>query len=410
MLAARPRIAILMATFDGARFLRAQLDSIRDQSVTDWRLVVSDDGSRDGTRAIVRAFAAENPGHEVTLIDGPRQGATRNFLHLLGQLRQGEWLAWCDQDDVWLPDRLARGLAALSGESPGSDAGGLAALSDGPPDPDARGLAARSGGPREPDAGGLAALSHRPPAPGAGGPTALSDKPPAPDPVGPARHAPPFALNPAVADATGGAMPDPAAPAARPALHACRTMLCAGDLTPIRPAPLYTRPASFLNALVQACTPGNTTLVNAAGAALLARAAPAAARAGVVSHDWFTYQLIAGAGGVVLRDPAQTVLYRQHPRNVMGRNDTLRARAARLAMLGAGDYGAWLAANHAALRAVAPMLTDANRAVLDQFGRTLAAPGPAAAARLARLGVYRQTRAGTAALLLAAAAGRLRGR
>ena len=313
MLAAHPRIAILMATFDGGRFLRAQLDSLVGQTVTGWRLVVSDDGSRDDTRAIVAAFAAANPGREVALIEGPRQGATRNFLHLAGQVRAGEWLAWCDQDDVWLPDRLARGVAALTAEGP-------------------------------------------------------------------------------------------------PALHACRTILCAEDLTPLGPAPLYARPASFRNALVQACTPGNTTLVNPAGAALLASAAQAAAQAGVVSHDWFTYQLIAGAGGAVIRDPAQTVLYRQPPRNVMGRNDTLRARLARAALLGGGDYGSWLAANTAALRAVADRLTATNRQVLRDFGKALGSPGPVAAARLARLGVYRQTRTGTAALLAAAAAGRLRQR
>ena len=54
------------------------------------------------------------------------------------------------------------------------------------------------------------------------------------------------------------------------------------------------------------------------------------------------------------------------------------------------------------------LLTDANLAALDGFEAALRAPGPIAATRLARLGMYRQTKAGTAALLAAAAAGRLR--
>ena len=92
----------------------------------------------------------------------------------------------------------------------------------------------------------------------------------------------------------------------------------------------------------------------------------------------------------------------------MGRNDTPRAVLARLGRLGAGDYGAWLRQNLAALAAARDVLTPANAAMRDAFAEAIDAPGPQAAARLARLGVYRQTRAGTAALLLAAAMGRLR--
>lgn len=186
-----------------------------------------------------------------------------------------------------------------------------------------------------------------------------------------------------------------------------RTILCDPDLRPLRPAPLYTRPAGFRNALVQACTPGNTMLVDPVGAALLKVAAPGAARAGVVSHDWWSYLLISGAGGQILRDPRQTVLYRQHGGNVMGRNDTPRAMLARLARLGAGDYGGWLRANLAALKAAAPLLTPENRAIMRDFAAALELSGPAASAALIRLGVYRQTRTGTAALLAAAMAGRL---
>lgn len=308
-----PRIAILLASRNGGAFIDAQLASLARQDYPHWRLVVSDDGSNDGTREAVQRFAERQPGREISLIDGPRAGATRNFLSLISAVQPGEALAFCDQDDVWLPDRLSRGAQAL--------------------------------------------FAH-----GNRGPS----------------------------------------------LHVTRTTICDEALNPLRPAPLYRRAPSFRNALVQACTPGNTMLVNPAGAELLNAGAAAAAAASIISHDWWSYQLIAGAGGRVIRDPAQTVLYRQHPDNVMGRNDTLRARIARLRGLGGGEYGSWLRANTEALSRAAALLTPDNRALLRHFAAALGASGPVAAAAFVRLGLYRQTRAGTAALLAAATAGRLR--
>ena len=308
------RIAILLASYQGERFIGAQLDSLARQEHRNWRLIVSDDGSTDGTLGILRSFAAAHPSHDIQVRPGPRQGATRNFLSMLDLVAPGEALAWCDQDDVWLPHRLSRGVAALA------------------------------------------------------------------------------------------AAPQPG----RGALHVTRTTICNEALQALRPAPLYTRPAGFANALVQACTPGNTMLVDPAGVALLTAARPGAVAADVISHDWWAYQLISGAGGRVIRDPAQTVLYRQHRGNVMGRNDTARAILARLGQLGAGDFGGWLRQNLAALNAARDLLTPENAQILEEFAAALGSPGPLAAARLARLGVYRQTRAGTAALMLAAAAGRLR--
>lgn len=308
------RIAILLASYQGERFIGAQLDSLARQDHRNWRLIVSDDGSTDGTLDILRRFAAAHPSREIQIRQGPRQGATQNFLSMIDLVAPGEALAWCDQDDVWLPHRLSRGVAAIAAA----------------PQPD----------------GGI--------------------------------------------------------------LHVTRTTICDESLRVLGPAPLYTRPPGFANALVQACTPGNTMLVDAAGVARLRAARQGAVAAGVISHDWWAYQVISGTGGQVIRDPAQTVLYRQHRGNVMGRNDTPRAILARLSRLGAGDYGGWLRQNRAAREAARDVLTPGNAAMLDAFAAAIDLPGPLAAAGLARLGVYRQTRAGTAALLLAAAAGRLR--
>lgn len=432
-------IAILLASYQGARFIGTQLDSLAAQEFPHWRLVVSDDGSTDGTPDLVREFAARHRDREITLISGPRQGATSNFLHLLAHLRDGEAMAFCDQDDLWLPDRLAVGVAALSADNaPASHARteenavadvatNASAASDRARHANAitlagavSGAATNAGGEvaagasQDADAAQDKGASSRSTS-GNSAPGRTSPESRAPDSCTPeARFAECNAPQDDDSGCDASSGPTSASPSmlgrapARPMLHVTRTTICDEALSPLRPAPLYTRPPGFLNALVQSCTPGNTMLVDPTGAALLRAAAPAALRAGVISHDWWSYLVISGAGGAVIRDPRQTVLYRQHRGNVMGRNDTPRAMLARLTQLGGGDFGGWLAANIAALKEIAPMLTPENRARLADFSVALTRPGPAAAVALARLGVYRQTRTGTAALLGAAAAGRLR--
>lgn len=133
MSAPRPaHVAILMATFNGAAFLRAQLDSLAAQDHGNWSLWVSDDGSTDATRAILAEFARTHPGRSVNLREGPRRGSTANFMSLLcAPDIRGEFYALADQDDVWLPERLSRGLelcAAVGGAAGGGAAGGGAVL------------------------------------------------------------------------------------------------------------------------------------------------------------------------------------------------------------------------------------------------------------------------------------------
>lgn len=115
-----PHIAILLATFKGAENLQAQLDSIAGQDYANWSLIVSDDGSTDRTRNIVLEFA--RAGHDVTLLDGPRRGAAANFMSLVRRFGdiapKDAWLAFCDQDDVWLPDKISRSVAALTALDP----------------------------------------------------------------------------------------------------------------------------------------------------------------------------------------------------------------------------------------------------------------------------------------------------
>ncbi len=110
-----PSVAILMATYQGETFLREQLDSFLAQTHTHWSLHVSDDGSTDGTGAIIDAFALAHPQHRVTRVDGPREGYARNFLSLTADMTyDADFIAYSDQDDIWEADKLARAVAWLS--------------------------------------------------------------------------------------------------------------------------------------------------------------------------------------------------------------------------------------------------------------------------------------------------------
>ncbi|MEJ5864511.1 glycosyltransferase family 2 protein [Pseudomonas farsensis] len=107
-------VAILMCTYNGGAFLRAQLDSISSQSHGDWSLHVSDDGSTDGTHELLRSFQHLQGAHRVHLYAGPGIGFVANFLSLT--CREGihaQFFAWSDQDDVWHEDKLQVALKWL---------------------------------------------------------------------------------------------------------------------------------------------------------------------------------------------------------------------------------------------------------------------------------------------------------
>jgi hypothetical protein len=113
-------IMILLCTYNGARFLPAQLASYLAQTHQNWSLWVSDDGSTDDTLTILRAFQqTHGAAHAVHILQGPQQGhAAANFLALLNHPDLPEGLvALSDQDDIWLPGKLARALRRIPAQS-----------------------------------------------------------------------------------------------------------------------------------------------------------------------------------------------------------------------------------------------------------------------------------------------------
>lgn len=114
-------VAILLTTFNGARFLSQQLDSILGQDHTAWTLYISDDGSTDDTLTIIESYQRELGAERVRLFHGPRRGFAQNFLSLIrNPVVTGDYFAFSDQDDRWFPDKLSRSLNRVSqaGEIP----------------------------------------------------------------------------------------------------------------------------------------------------------------------------------------------------------------------------------------------------------------------------------------------------
>jgi hypothetical protein len=113
------QVAILLSCRNGQAFLPDFLDSLLGQTHLDWQLYWRDDGSSDATVAILRDFAAGPGAGRCAAIADPagRLGITRSFLTLLRTVTGAHsppLIAFADQDDVWLPEKLARGVAALA--------------------------------------------------------------------------------------------------------------------------------------------------------------------------------------------------------------------------------------------------------------------------------------------------------
>jgi glycosyltransferase involved in cell wall biosynthesis len=107
------RIAILLCTYNGEKFLAAQLASIERQAHRDWCVWASDDGSTDNTAAILaRTRDGWGGDDRLTVVQGPKSGFIANFLSLAcNPAIDAPYYAYADQDDVWEPEKFTRALA-----------------------------------------------------------------------------------------------------------------------------------------------------------------------------------------------------------------------------------------------------------------------------------------------------------
>ncbi|WP_245441975.1 glycosyltransferase family 2 protein [Mesorhizobium hawassense] len=163
-------------------------------------------------------------------------------------------------------------------------------------------------------------------------------------------------------------------------------------------SPLFPRPPSFRNALVQSIAGGNTMLLNRKARDLLAKAS---ARTEFVSHDWWAYLIVAAGGGTIRYEPRPLVRYRQHGANLVGANVSWRARFIRIGRLRKGQFATWTDSNLSGLVVNRDLLTSDAEHCLEMF---IEARNSAVFKRfrlLRKSGVYRQTVLGTLGLYLA---------
>jgi glycosyltransferase involved in cell wall biosynthesis len=306
----RSDVAILLCTKDGAQHLSDQLDSFFAQQDADWRLWVSDDGSRDETICILKGYGGVKFDPGASLFRGPGAGPVRNFLSLVCRTSiSARYYAFADQDDIWQPNKLGGACARLE-----------------------------------------------------------------------------------------------EVPSDIPALYCSRTQIVDMRGRTLCLSPLFTKPPSFANALVQNLGGGNTMVFNAAARELLVCAGQTA---DPVAHDWWVYQLVSGSGGRVFYDPHPTVSHRQHDSNFVGAGVGLNARLKRVRLLMNGQFQQWNDRNIAALHCARHLLTPENRKHLDAFAAARRCSMVARIAGVRRSGVYRQTLAGSLSLIAGVAMGRI---
>ena len=289
-----PQVQVMLSVYNGAAFLAEQLESLAGQSLARWALSWRDDGSSDDSLEIMRRFTESRPTSQVLRVPERSRhlGTGQSFFTLLATASEAELFAFCDQDDIWMPDKLQRAAQALS-----------------------------------------------------------------------------------------------AVPADQPALYCSRQILVDVGLNRLGLSPRLRHVPNFRNALAQNIASGCTLVMNkAARAAVLAAPLPQG-----VLHDWWSYLIVTGVGGTVLFDPHPSILYRQHPNNVIGapRSSMLRARAA--FMRGPSPFMTLLSRHLSGLACYAGQLTPDARNVLAKC-QTLYARGFFQRLRaLVRSGLHRQS-------------------
>jgi glycosyltransferase involved in cell wall biosynthesis len=299
-------VAILMATYNGSKYLGQQLDSLAAQTHGKWRLIVSDDGSSDQTLEIVKTYQAKWGADKLEIRQGPRTHFAQNFLSMACDPSvKADYYAFCDQDDVWLPEKLQVALDYLESVE-----------------------------------------------------------------------------NPEVAHVYCG-----------------RTAYVRDNLKPYEYSPEFVFPRTFRNALIQSIAGGNTMVFNHSTKTLLEKVGPVP----TPSHDWWLYQLVTAAAGVVYYDPKPYILYRQHSNALVGGNTSLWSRVERIRMVLEGRFKSYSDQNIECLRQSYPYITHGAREEVELFAKLRLAGFKDRLRLMEVCGLYRQTWRGTLSLILAAA-------
>ena len=117
----QPKVHILLSTYNGEKYLSQQLDSLLSQTYPNITIYIRDDGSKDDTLQIISHYvkvSQDTSDPKIVFLppDGKNLGYMSSFWLLLRECGSADYYAFCDQDDVWLPDKVECGIAALEKE------------------------------------------------------------------------------------------------------------------------------------------------------------------------------------------------------------------------------------------------------------------------------------------------------
>ena len=104
-----PQVSIIMPTYNRAAFIAETVDSIRNQTFTNWELLIMDDGSDDNTEEIVKQIKDER----IQFYKAGRTGAVSRIKNIAIEKARGELIAFIDSDDLWALTKLEKQIAAL---------------------------------------------------------------------------------------------------------------------------------------------------------------------------------------------------------------------------------------------------------------------------------------------------------
>lgn len=104
-------VTVVMTTYNGAKYLKKQLDSILTQTIPPAEIIICDDRSTDDTVALINNYL---PNHLIKLhVNKVQLGVVANFKQAAKLAQKGNWLAFADQDDIWVPHKLQQLTAAM---------------------------------------------------------------------------------------------------------------------------------------------------------------------------------------------------------------------------------------------------------------------------------------------------------
>lgn len=108
------RVSVAMATYNGEKYIKEQIDSILNNLEKNDELIISDDGSKDNTRRIIETI--QKTDNRVKLFDGPKMGVKQNFGNAIKNC-SGEYIFLADQDDIWNDKKVEKVLKVFKDEN-----------------------------------------------------------------------------------------------------------------------------------------------------------------------------------------------------------------------------------------------------------------------------------------------------